>query len=119
LKISLPLSIIFAIILFFHADWVSVRVSHQPELTSVLRIFAIAIPFSVLANNLISATIGFQDIRYRVYVNDLFQNMFKLGAIVALLVLGFGVIGAAWGCFLAIILTPFRAFYFAALPSCD
>ena len=49
---------------------------------------------SVLANNLISATIGFQDIRYRVYVNDLFQNMFKLGAIVALLVLGFGVIGA-------------------------
>ena len=50
LKISLPLSIIFAVILFFHADWVSIRVSHQPELTPVLRIFAIAIPFSVLAS---------------------------------------------------------------------
>ena len=75
LKISLPMSIIFAIILFFHADWVSIRVSHSPKLTPVLRIFSIAIPFSVLANNLISATIGFQDIRYRVYVNDLFQNI--------------------------------------------
>ena len=50
LKISLPLSIIFAIILFFHADWVSIRVSHQSELTPVLRIFSIAIPFSVLAS---------------------------------------------------------------------
>ena len=74
---------------------------------------------SVLANNLISATIGFQDIRYKVYVNDLFQNIFKLAAIVALFVLGFEVIGAARGGVLAIILTPFRAFYFAALPSCD
>ena len=112
LKISLPLSIIFAIILFFHADWVSIRVFHQPELTPVLRIFSIGIPFSVLVNNLILATIGFQDIRYRVYVNDLFQNIFKIVAIVALLVLGFGVIGAAWGWVLAIILTPFLAFYF-------
>ena len=64
-----------AIILLFHADWVSIRVFHSPELTPVLRIFSIAIPFSVLANNLISATIGFQDIRYRVYANDLFQNI--------------------------------------------
>jgi len=50
LKISLPLSIIFAIILFFHADWVSTHVFHLPELTPVLRIFSIAIPFSVLAS---------------------------------------------------------------------
>jgi len=52
-------------------------------------------------------------------VNDLFQNIFKLVAIVAFLVFGFEVIGAARGGVLAIILTPFRAFYFAALPSCD
>ena len=52
-------------------------------------------------------------------MNDLFQNIFKLAAIVALFVLGFEVIGAARGGVLAIILTPFRAFYFAALPSCD
>ena len=113
------MSIIFPIILFFHADWVSIRVFHQPELTPVLRIFSIGIPFSVLVNNLILATIGFQDIRYRVYVNDLFQNIFKLAAIVALFVFGFGVIGAARDGVLAIILIPFRAFYFAALPSCD
>ncbi len=112
LKISFPLSLFFAFLFFSYADWISIHVFHSPELTPVLRIFAIAIPFSVLTNNLISVTIGFQDIRYRVYANDLFQNVFKLAAIVALLALGFGVIGAAWGWAVAIILTPFLAFYF-------
>ena len=112
LKISFPLSLVFAILFFFYADWISIHVFHSHELIPVLRIFAIAIPFLVLADNIIHATIGFQDVKYRVYVTDLFQNIFKLGAIVALLALGFGVIGAAWGWALAIILTPFLAFYF-------
>jgi len=112
LRISFPLSIIFAIFFFFYADWISIHVFHSHELIPVLRIFAIAIPFLVLADNIIHATIGFQDVKYRVYVTDLFQNIFKLVAIVALLALGFGVIGAAWGWALAIILTPFLAFYF-------
>jgi O-antigen/teichoic acid export membrane protein len=68
--------------------------------------------FFVLAQNLVSSTIGFQDLRYKVYVKDLFQNTFKLAAIVALLLLGFGVLGAAWSWVLAIMLTPFLALYF-------
>lgn len=55
---------------------------------------------------------GFQDLRYRVYVRDFFQNIFKLFAIVTLLLLGFGVNGASWGWVLAVILMPFLAFYF-------
>ena len=112
LKISFPLSLFLAILTFISADWISIHVFHEPKLTPILRIFAIAIPFSVLAQNLVSSTIGFQDLRYKVYVNDLFQNTFKLVAIVSLLLLGFGVVGAAWGWVLAIILTPFLALYF-------
>ena len=112
LKISFPLSLFLAILTFIGADWISIHVFHEAILTPILRIFAIAIPFSVLAQNLVSSTIGFQDLRYKVYVNDIFQNTFKLVAIVALLALGFGVIGAAWGWVLAIILTPFLALYF-------
>ncbi|NQE45988.1 hypothetical protein C5S31_08200 [ANME-1 cluster archaeon GoMg2] len=112
LKISLPLSIFLAILTFIGADWISVHVFHEAKLTPILRIFAIAIPFSVLAEIFISSTIGFQDLRYKVYVNDLFQNTFKLVAIVSLLLLGFGVLGAAWGWVLAIIGMPFLALYF-------
>ncbi|MCK4732468.1 MAG: oligosaccharide flippase family protein, partial [Methanophagales archaeon] len=112
LKICFPLSLFLAILIFIGADWISIHVFHEVKLTPILRIFAIAVPFSVLAQNLVSSTIGFQDIRYKVYVNDLFQNTFKLVAIISLLLLGFGVLGAAWGWVLAIILTPFLAFYF-------
>jgi len=112
LKISFPLSIIFALLFFFGAGWISFHVFHEPNLTPVLRIFAIGIPFWVLASNFIATTVGFQDLRYRVYVNDLFQNILKLVAIVILLALGFGVLGAAIGWVLAIIAMSFLAAYF-------
>jgi len=112
IKMNLPISIIFALLLFFGADWISVHIFHDAKLTPVLRIFAIAVPFMVLARNLLSATIGFQEMRYQVYTNELFQNVLKLAGIVTLVALGFGVSGAAWGWALAVILTPFLAFYF-------
>ena len=112
LKITLPLSFISAFILFWYASWISIHVFHDANLTPILRIFAIGIPFSVLASNLLSATVGFQDMRYNVYAQYIFQEPLKLAAIVILLLLGFGVVGATWGWVLAIMLTPFLAFYF-------
>ena len=50
--------------------------------------------------------------RYRVYTENIFQEPLKLAAIVILLLLGFGVVGAAWGWVLAIMVMPFIAFYF-------
>ena len=112
IKISFPLSLIFTVLVFFGADWIAIHIFNEPNLTLVLRIFSIAIPFYVLALNFLFATIGFQDLRYNVYVNELFQNIFKLITIVFLLELGFGVIGVTWGWVLAIVLMPFLAFYF-------
>jgi len=112
LKLCFPISLIFTFLIFFYADWISINFFNEPSLIPVLRIFSIAIPFYVLALVFIFVTIGFQDMRYSVYVNDIFQNIIKLVAIVSLVGLGFGVIGAAWGWVLAIILMPFLAFYF-------
>lgn len=112
LKISFPISIILAISVFLKANWIAVHVFNEPNFTPVLRIFCVAIPFMVLSRNFIAATVGFQDLRYRVYVNNLFLNIFKLIAIVIFLFLGYGVLGAAWGWAFAVILMPFLAFYF-------
>jgi len=112
LLLSFPVSLILASIIFIGSNWVALNVFKEPELTPVLRIFCIAIPFSVISQNIIAATIGFQDLKYKVYVNDLFQNIFKLIVIIVLLSSGMGVLGATWGWVLSIILTPFLAFYF-------
>lgn len=111
-KISFPLSLITAFLLFSCADWISMHVLQEPNLAPILKIFSIAIPFFVLSSNFIAATIGFQDLRYKVYVNDLFMNVVKLAAIVIFLVMGFGVLGATWGWALALIGMPFLSLYF-------
>ena len=112
IKMNLPVSVTFALILFFSADWISIHIFHDANLTPVLRIFVIAVPFLVLAQNLLSATVGFQDVRYQVYTQQIFQEVFKLAGIVTLVALGFGVIGAAYGWTIAIVLMPFLSFYF-------
>jgi len=112
IKMNLPISIIFSLLLFFGAGWISVHVFHDANLTPVLKIFSIGVPFLVLAQNLLSVTVGFQEMKYYVYIQFIFQEPLKLGAIVTLVALGFGVIGVAWGWVLAIILMPFLAFYF-------
>jgi len=112
LRITLPLSLLLAFILFWQASWVSVHFFHDASLTPILRVFSIAIPFWVLTSNFLSATVGFQDMRYQVYAQYIFQEVLKLALIAIFVGLGFGVLGAAWGWVIAIIAMSFLAFYF-------
>ena len=112
LKISLPVSLILASLLFFGSKWISVNIFDETNLEQILQIFAIAVPFWCLAQIFLRATVGFQDVRYKVYVEDIFQNVFKVALIILLLNCGFGVLGAALGWILAIIVMPFLALYF-------
>jgi O-antigen/teichoic acid export membrane protein len=112
IKMNLPVSIIAALLLFFAADWISIHFFHDADVTPVLRIFACAVPFLVVAQNLLSATVGFQEMRYRVYTENIGKEIVKFAAIVSLVALGFGVMGAAWGWVLGIVVMPFFAFYF-------
>jgi len=112
LKICFPLSLIFTLLIFFYAGWISIHIFHSPGLTPVLRIFTIGVPFWVLATIFNSGTVGFQEIKYRVYSTFIFKDTFKLIAIVTFLALGCGVIGASVGWVLAIIGMSILAFYF-------
>ena len=112
LKICLPLSLIFTSLIFFYADWISIHIFHSPELTPVLRIFTIGVPFWVLATIFNSGSVGFQKIKYQVYSTFIFKDTFKLIAIVTFIVLGYGAIGASVGWVLAIIGMSVLAFYF-------
>ena len=112
LKICFPLSLIFTLLIFFYAGWISIHIFHSPGLTPVLRIFTIGIPFWVLASIFIYVIVGFQEIKYHVYTWFIFKDTFKLVAIVTFLALGYGVIGASVGWVLAIIGMSILAFYF-------
>jgi O-antigen/teichoic acid export membrane protein len=112
LKITLPVAFAFSFLLYLGSDWLALHVFHDAALSPVLKIFSFAIPFTIVARDFISATIGFQDLKYNIYVHDISENALRLSAIVILLSLGFGIVGAAWGWCIATMTTPFLAFYF-------
>ena len=97
LKVTIPVSLIFMSVVFLGADWISIHVFNESELTPVLMIFAIGIPFWTLTTIFVCVAIAFEQIQYQVYTMYIFKDVFKLISIVSLLLLGFGVIGAAVG----------------------
>ena len=112
LKITVPMSLLFMGVVFFGADWISMHIFHEKELTPVLTIFAIGIPFWTLTTVFVSVSIAFQQIKYHVYTMYIFKDSFKLIAIVCFLVAGYGVIGAAVGWILAVAGMSVLSFYF-------
>jgi len=112
LKITVPMSLLFMGVVFFGADWIAIHVFHEKELTPVLTIFAIGIPFWTITTVFVSVPIAFQQIKYHVYTMHLFKDSFKLIAIVCFLVAGYGVIGAAVGWILAVAGMSILSFYF-------
>lgn len=112
LEIVLPMGVIAGILLFLFADFISVGVFDEPDLTPVLRIFSFSVPFFGLFYIFNRAISGFQEMKYMVYVRDLFQNGIRLFLLVVLLLLGYGVYGAAFAYTFAIVATPFVALYY-------
>jgi O-antigen/teichoic acid export membrane protein len=112
LKITVPMSLLFMGVVFFGADWISMHIFHEKELTPVLTIFAVGIPFWTITTVFVSVSIAFQQIKYHVYTMYLFKDSFKLIAIVCFLVVGYGVIGAAVGWILAVAGMSVLSFYF-------
>ena len=109
LKVVLPLGVIAGILLFLFADLISIRVFHDKNLIPILRIFSFSVPFFALYYILIYAIGGFKEMKYMVYVRDIFQNISRLFLLFLLLILGYGVLGAAFAYTFAIIATPFVA----------
>jgi len=111
IQIVLPLSILASFITFLFADSISLIFKEQ-ELAPILRIFSIGIPFYGLYYIFNSAVAGFQEMKYVVLARDIFQNAFRLLILVSLLILGYGIYGAAFAYTFAIIGAPFIAFFY-------
>lgn len=71
LTIVIPLSIVVPIILYFMADTLSIRAFHNPELSFVIKIMAIATPFAAILEILLSSTQALKIMQDKVYVKRL------------------------------------------------
>ncbi len=111
-KITTALSLVTAILLFVFAEWISITIFHNPQLTPILKLFAIIIPFNVIREIFLSIARAFKKVEYEVYSKNIIENITKVLLTLILLYFGFNVMGAAIAYFFAILFSTIAAFYF-------
>ncbi len=112
LRVSMPLSLISAAVMFFFADQLVTVANLDGQMVEVVKIMAVGVPFGVLSSSLTSVFTSHEKIRYNVYVNQIFQNVVKLSTGVAALALGLGLQGVTWGFTLSVITSVLLAAYY-------
>ncbi|MFC1893958.1 flippase [Chloroflexota bacterium] len=82
LQIVIIASLSLSTFLFITSDIISVNIFHEPELSPTIKIFSIAVPFFSLINIFVSIFAGFDQVKPRVY----FQNILRNGLFPLLLI---------------------------------
>jgi len=96
IKIALVASVISALILFLSSDVISTNIFHTSELSTPLKIFSAAIPFTVLITIFTSLFRGFDKVEPNVYFQSILRSVIFilfLGGVVLLGLSFFGGIG--------------------------
>jgi O-antigen/teichoic acid export membrane protein len=76
LLVVLVVSSLSGLVLFTYADWLSLKLFKQPELTPLLRLVACIIPFESCNQTCSAIFSGLRKFRYQVLAQDLIRNLF-------------------------------------------
>lgn len=109
--ISLPVGIIFAILLVLFAEPISRLVFSNNNFAFPLRMFAITIPLLLLARIFNAATQGFQIMRYAVF-RDIIEQGLRFFLTAGLFLLGLRLGGALWANLIAVMVVTVISLYF-------
>lgn len=112
LKVILPLSLIFLILLLLLKNYLAFDIFRKKDLQAVLGIFAFALPFSVLGEFFYASLRGFKKASYAILSREIFRRIFSLVFILLFLVLGFEIRGATIGYLIGFIAFASISFYY-------
>ena len=105
IKIAIIASISLAVISFFASDIISSSIFHAPELSTPLKIFSIAIPFTVLINVFISIFRGFDGVDVKVYFQDILRLVLYLLFLIAVVLFSLSFLGVVYAYVMSIAVT--------------
>ncbi len=101
LALTLVFSLLVTAAVWVVAPWASGSVFHQPDLSPVLRILALSIPFLVVSSILLAALKAVRIMKFDVYVKSIAEPLVLLMTAVALCALGWTVPGLAFAYLIA------------------
>jgi len=112
LGVSTISSVVASILLFVFAEMIAKKVFNESELTRVLKIFALAVPFYVLMGIMTSFALAFRRVMYQQQVENLFRPLANLILVSIAFLLGFRLSGAVFGFLASGVLSACLGFYF-------
>lgn len=83
-------SIAGSVLLFLLSDEIALRVFHNERLIPFLHVVALALPFAVVSNLLLSVLLAFESVAWNSFLNNFFQNAVKVMALLVLIGVGSG-----------------------------
>ena len=104
-------SIGFALILFFFSSHIA-DFFHEPDLASVIKIITFLLPLIALTELLISILRGLEDVKAKVYFQDIFSMGIKIFIISVVILLGFSFNGVICTYLISNFLTLFFLVYY-------
>ena len=105
IKIAFIASISLAVISFFVSHFISISIFHTPALSTPIKIFSIAIPFTVLINVFIAIFRGFDRVDAQVYFNNILRPVLYLLFLIAVVLFGLSFLGVVYAYVLSIATT--------------
>ncbi len=88
-KVVFFTSIILGILLYLLADIISINIFSKPDLAIYLKIFSLALPFITLGTTYLTIIRAFERITLYTSIQNIFQNLVKLLALILFIFLGF------------------------------
>lgn len=110
LRISMPLSVFFAILSFVLSGWLANNFFHNPQLETIFKIISVSVPFDVLGIILFQFNKAFHIVKYEVFIKYIGENVVKIIALIALLFLGVELLGPTIAYTIGIIFSGILAF---------
>jgi len=104
--------VVIGLLLVILAEPLSINLFHAPKLKRIIQVMALVIPFSALTTVFISATQGLQLMQYKVYVRDLFEQLFKVTFLGVFFLFGWQLWGAVFAFIGAMVGGSLLSFYF-------
>ena len=85
-------SLLVGLVIFVFSDLISVAVFDTPELSDVLRIFAVAVPFGAIMSLSYEMTLGFKKPFFKVLIKTVFDRCFSIVLLLAVIFFGGGLL---------------------------
>lgn len=112
LKIILPLSLIFAFLLFIFAEKISLFFFHNESMRSVLKLLSFAIPVSALATCTDYILQAFQKVNYLIISRNIVEPILKVAASAIVIYLGYSLLGITAVYLFSLLITALLMAYF-------